>query len=104
MTILILLSIMIASVLIQHLGLANSISNIIDKIASCSQCFTFWFSLACLLYLGYGVIEIVVLSILMSYLSNWFVLLLMFLQRKFTYYYGKEKRERRNGKHFRSSN
>lgn len=94
---------MIASVLIQHLGLANSISNIIDKIASCPQCFTFWFSLACLFYLNYGVIEIVVLSILMSYLSNWFVLLLMFLQRKFTYYYGEEKRERRNRKHSRNT-
>lgn len=84
---------LISATLIQHLGLAEAISKVITKITSCNQCFVFWSSLAALIYNGCDPIGAVVLSILSAYLSNWFILLLMYLQRLFTYLYDKEKQK-----------
>lgn len=82
---------MIAATLIQHLGLAEAIAGIVGKVASCNQCCTFWTTLAVLFYFHSDPVYAVMLSILMSYLSNWFVLLLVYLQRKFTRLYEKGK-------------
>lgn len=82
---------LISATLIQHLGLAEAISKVITKITSCNQCFTFWLTLAALFYKGCDPIGAVVLSIFASYLSNWFILLLMYIQRLFTHLYDKEK-------------
>ena len=46
---------MIAATLAQHLGLAEAIARVVDKVASCPQCFTFWVTMSALLYLGYDV-------------------------------------------------
>ncbi len=87
------IAIMIAATLIQHLGLAEAITGVVSKIASCQQCLTFWTTLAALLYLGHDIILSAVSAIVVAYLSNWFVLLLMYLQHVFTRLYekGKEK-------------
>lgn len=82
---------LISATLIQHLGLAEAVSKVIIKITSCNQCFVFWSALAALFYQGCDPIGAVVLSILSAYLSNWFILLLLQLQRLFTHLYGKEK-------------
>ena len=84
---------MIAATLIQHLGLAEAIAGVVSKIASCQQRLTFWTTLAALLYLGHDIILSAVSAIVVAYLSNWFVLLLMYLQHVFTRLYekGKEK-------------
>ena len=82
---------MIAATLAQHLGLAEAIARVVDKVASCPQCFTFWFTMSALLYLGYDVYSSALAAIVVAYLSNWFVLLLLILQRKFTTLYEKEK-------------
>ena len=46
---------MIAATLAQHLGLAEAIARVVDKVASCPQCFTFWVTMSALLYLGHDV-------------------------------------------------
>lgn len=86
---------MIAATLIQHLGLSEAIAQVVSKIAQCNQCCTFWLVCAVLLYCHCDIIVSVMLSILMAYASNWFMLLLMFLQRLFTQLYEKGEKERR---------
>ena len=73
---------MIAATLAQHLGLAEAIAHVVDKVASCPQCFTFWVTMSALLYLGYDVYTSTLAAIVGAYLSNWFVLLLLILQRQ----------------------
>lgn len=85
------IAVMIAATLIQHLGLAEAVSQVVIKVSECNQCFVFWTGMMAMLYLHANVIVAVVLSILMSYASNWFILLLIWLQRKYTEIYGKEK-------------
>ena len=94
MMILTALAAMIAATLIQHLGLAEAVAKVVGKVAACNQCFTFWSALTSLLYCHCDVVVAVVLSIIMAYLSNWFVLLLLCLQRLFTRLYEKGKEER----------
>ena len=91
MVVLIALSTMIAATLAQHLGLAEAIARVVGKVASCPQCFTFWVTMSTFLYLGYDVYTSTLAAIVVAYLSNWFVLLLLILQRKFTTLYEKEK-------------
>ena len=79
---------MIAATLAQHLGLAEAIAHVVDKVASCPQCFTFWVTMSALLYLGHDVYTSTLAAIVVS---NWFVLLLLILQRKFTKLYEKER-------------
>lgn len=85
---------MVAATLIQHLGLAEAVSGVIIKVSGCNQCFTFWTTLAAMLYLGCNIVEAAMLSVVGAYLSNWLVLALIYLQRLFdTIYYGKEEQE-----------
>nr|DAH42795.1 MAG TPA: RecR protein [Caudoviricetes sp.] len=91
MIVLIAIATMIAATLAQHLGLAEAIARIVDKVASCPQCFTFWATMSALLYLGHDVYASALSAIVVAYLSNWFVLLLLILQRKFTKLYEKER-------------
>ena len=87
-------AVMIAATLMQHLGLAEAISRVVDKIASCNQCCTFWTVCAVLVYSHQDIVMAAMLSIFMAYASNWFVLLLIYLQRLFTRLYEKGKEER----------
>lgn len=84
------LALMVSAILIHHLGLAQAIAGVVDKVLSCSQCLTFWSTLAGILYVSGDIITATFLAIMMAYLSNWFVLLLLRLQRIFTKLYGKE--------------
>lgn len=77
--------------LIHHLGLAQAIAEVVGKILACSQCLTFWSVMAGLIYLGQDIATATFLAITMAYLSNWFGLLLLYLQRKFTTLYEREK-------------
>lgn len=82
---------MVSVNLIHHLGLAQAIAEVLGKILECSQCLTFWSVMAGLIYLGQDVVTATFLAIMMAYLSNWFGLILLYLQRKFTTLYEREK-------------
>ena len=88
---------MVSVNLIHHLGLAQAIAEVVGKILACNQCLTFWSIMVGLIYLGQEIITATFLAITMAYLSNWFGLLLLYLQRKFTILYEREraKEERR---------
>lgn len=83
--------VMVSVSLIHHLGLAHAISEVVDKVLSCSQCLTFWSVLAGLLYISTDIITAMFFAITMAYLSNWLGLLLLYLQRLFNILYGREK-------------
>ena len=85
------LIVMVSVCLIHHLGLAHAISEVVDKVLSCGQCLTFWSVLAALVYLSTDMITAVFFAITMAYLSNWFGLLLLYLQRQFNIFYGRER-------------
>lgn len=86
---------MIIATLSVHLGLAEAIMNVAKKIASCSQCATFWVTLIALtVFCDGGVIVDVVVSVIVAYISNWFVLLLICLQQKYEKLWQKIKKLR----------
>lgn len=82
---------MVSVNLIHHLGLAQAIAEVVDKILKCNQCLTFWSVIVGLIYLGQDIVTAIFLAITMAYLSNWFGLILLYLQRKFTTLYEREK-------------
>ena len=82
---------MVSVNLIHHLGLAQAIADVVGKILGCSQCLTFWSVMAGLIYLGQDIVTATFLAITMAYLSNWFGLILLYLQMKFTTLYEREK-------------
>lgn len=72
---------MVAACLMQHLGLSQAIASVVAKVAKCPKCLTFWTTLFALLFAGCGILIALVLSILMAYLSNYFGLVLIVLNR-----------------------
>ena len=82
---------MVSVNLIHHLGLAQAIAEVVGKILGCSQCLTFWSVIAVLIYIGQDIVAATFLAITMAYLSNWFGILLLYLQRKFTIFYERER-------------
>ena len=77
------LSVMVCMTLAQHLGLTSAIAKVISKVASCPMCSTFWGSLAILSFIGEELHISAMLSILVAYGSNWFVIVLLVLQEKY---------------------
>lgn len=75
------LSVMMASVLIVNLGLGEAISKVSGKILNCPTCLSFWASLVALLHVGSDPVIAVVLSILMAYLSNFFGIILLIMNK-----------------------
>lgn len=73
-----------AATLAVHLGLPEAIAEVVNKVAKCEKCCTFWTTAAVLLYSGADLIAIVALSIFAAYLSHWIGLFLMVMQNIFT--------------------
>lgn len=71
----------IAAILMQHLGLAEELAEVVVKVSKCSKCCTFWLTLATLLYTGSNVVVAVTLSLLMAYLSFWVEFVLVKMQK-----------------------
>lgn len=82
------LLVMVAAVLMQHLGLSEAIADVVTKviakIASCPQCLTFWCVLFAEYIIGTHPLLTLVVALVMSYLANWFLLVLAIFQRIFT--------------------
>lgn len=89
---------MVSINLIHHLGLAQAIAEVVGKVLSCNQCLTFWATLIGMVYMDADIITSVFLSITMAYFSNWFGLLLLYLQRIFNIFYGKEHKQKERRK------
>lgn len=74
--------VMVAATMIQHMGLAQAVAKVITKILSCHVCFTFWSCLCWGFMNANEPVTVIALSILMAYLSNWFVMLLVLINDK----------------------
>lgn len=83
MILLIAIAVMMAATIAVHLGLSQAICNVLCKVCKCHKCMSFWITLAVLLLIGCNVIVAAMLSLLMSYMSNWFGLLLIWLNDKY---------------------
>lgn len=70
---------MMTACLAQHLGLPQAIASVVLKVAKCPRCLTFWITLFVLLAAGCHIFTASALSIMMSYLSHYFGLVLMVL-------------------------
>lgn len=77
------LFVMIAATLAQHLGLLDAIAMIVKKVCSCGMCSTFWACMIVLLFVSKNIVVSASISIVAAYLSNWFQLLLMWMQDKY---------------------
>ena len=83
MILLIAIAVMMAATIAVHLGLAQAVCNVLCKVGKCHKCMAFWVTLAVLLLIGCNIIIAAMLSLLMSYVSNWFAMLLVWLNYKY---------------------
>lgn len=74
---------MINATIAVHLGLSVAIGKILTKILSCPKCLTFWSSLCLLYLLNCNLVIAVLLSLLGAYLSGWFALIIVKLNKKY---------------------
>lgn len=84
---------MVVGVIAHHLGLTDEAGKIARKIASCPKCCSFWLSLSVLLYKGCDLFISIALSLLVAYLSYYFGLLLILLQKIYDYLWQKVNRD-----------
>lgn len=84
---------MMVGVTAHHLGLTEEAAKIIDKIAGCPKCCAFWITLFVLLLNGCNLLIAVALSLLVAYLSYYFGLILMLLQKLYNWLWEKINKE-----------
>lgn len=78
------IAVMIGCTLAVHLNLPQAISMVVSRVCKCHKCLTFWGTMIILVAIaGCNVIIAAMLAILMAYLSNWFAMLLVWLNKKY---------------------
>lgn len=75
------LMVMIVAGLAHHLGLSEAIAMVVAKVAKCSKCLTFWTTFFILIAVGSSILLTVMLSVLMAYLSHYWGLVLVLLNK-----------------------
>ena len=64
-----------------HLGFIGKAYAVAGEVARCPMCSVFWGTVVILLYYGYNIFEVIALSFLMAYLSNWVAILFDLLSK-----------------------
>ncbi len=72
---------MLAATTAVHMGLPQAVARIVSKVLSCHKCLTFWTTLVGLLLAGCQPKYAVLLSLLAAYVSNWYAIVLILLNR-----------------------
>lgn len=83
---------MVVGVTAHHLGLTEEVSKIVGKIAECPKCCSFWTSMAALTYMGCDILISLTLSMFVAYLSFYFGLVLILLQKLYDWLWQKVNR------------
>lgn len=83
---------MVVGVTAHHLGLTEEAAKVVGKIAECPKCCTFWISLFVLVIKGNDVFVSVALSLFVAYLSFYFGLVLVLLQKLYDWLWQKVNR------------
>jgi len=64
-----------------HLGLPQAIAGVVAKVCRCHKCLTFWLTLGALVAVGCPLLHAALLSLLMAYMSHWFSVVLVWLNK-----------------------
>lgn len=80
---------MMVGVTAHHLGLTEEAAKIIDKIAGCPKCCSFWLTLFVLLLSNCNLLVAIALSLVAAYLSYYFGLILMLFQKVYNWLWQK---------------
>lgn len=72
---------MMVSTIAVHLGLPEAIVRVVNKICKCYKCLSFWSTLIVLTVMTGDIVAASLLSIVVAYLSNWFAMLLILLNK-----------------------
>ena len=83
MMIVIAIAVMVCATMATHLGVSQAVSIVISRICKCHKCLTFWATLAVFLLLVGDIVSAFAIAICNAYLSNWFGLLLVWLNNKY---------------------
>jgi hypothetical protein len=76
-----------------HLGLPQAIAEVVSKICGCHKCLSFWSTLIVLTWITGDIIAAAMLSIVSAYASNWFALVLIFLNKQYNKIWEKVKKK-----------
>ncbi len=88
--ILIAIAVMMSATIGVHLDLPQAIVSVAGKVCKCPKCLSFWATLATLWladrtgWAECNIVAAILLSLAMAYLSNWFGILLVWLNHKYT--------------------
>ena len=88
------IAVMIGCTLAVHLNLPQAISMVVSGVCKCHKCLTFWGTMIILAIVGCNVIIAAMLAILMAYLSNWFAMLLIWLNKKYEELWQRQNQKR----------
>lgn len=83
---------MMVGVTAHHLGLTEEAAKVVSKISECPKCCTFWISLFVLTIKGCDLFVSVALSLFVAYLSFYFGLVLVLLQKLYDWLWQKVNR------------
>lgn len=83
MMIVVAIAVMVGCTIAVHLGLTQAVCRVVGKVCQCHRCLSFWAVLIVLAIAGTNIIIAAVLSIVLSYLSNWFAMLLVWLNEMY---------------------
>lgn len=75
------LSTMLIATLSVHLGLSDAVAPIISKIIKCPRCLSMWLTFIALLFHGSDIVFAGALSLLVAFVSNYFIFVLLFLNK-----------------------
>jgi len=93
--VLIAIAVMMTATIAVHTALPQAVSSVVAKVSKCHKCLTFWSALVVLLAARCHVVIAVLLSLGASYVSNWFGLLLIWLNRKYNELWQRVNRPKR---------
>lgn len=74
-------AVMVVATTACHLGLPQESARVLSKILQCHKCLSFWTSLIVFVLIGCPLLVAVPLSLMSAYLSNWYAVLLVLLNR-----------------------
>lgn len=80
---------MMVGVTAHHLGLTEEAAKIVKKIAYCPKCCSFWLTLFVLVYSGCDIFVSIGLSLLAAYISYFFGLILILMQKLYNWIWQK---------------
>lgn len=83
---------MMVGVTSHHLGLTEEAANIVNKIAGCPKCCSFWIAILTLTIKGCDLFVSVSLALFVAYLSFYFGLVLIVLQKIYDWIWQKVNR------------